>query len=285
MRFGAIELGGTNANVAVGSGDGAIAARVRVAAGDPQSTLDAVADWLGRQGPLAGIGVGAFGPIVIDAAATGFGRLLATPKPGWSGFDLVGGLRARLGQRVALATDVGAAGIGEAALGALRGVACGVYLTVGTGIGGAIIVGGRPIPALLHPEIGHLRLRRAKGDTAESCCPFHADCAEGLAAGPAIMGRFGRPLANFRGKSAEMALVAGYLGQLCASVVLAIAPQRIVIGGGVGSVPGVLAAVRTALAHELAGYAAHGTDDPGFVIAPALGADAALCGALILAAG
>ena len=284
MRFGAIELGGTNANIAVGSGDGVVAARFQVATGDPESTLDAITDWLGRQGPLAGIGVGAFGPIVIDPAAAGFGRLLATPKPGWSGFDLVSGLRARLGQSVALATDVGAAGTGEAALGALRRVGCGVYLTVGTGIGGAIIVGGRPIPALLHPEIGHLRLRRAVGDMAESGCPFHADCAEGLMAGPAIMRRFGGRLGEFGGDSDEMALVAGYLGQLCASVVLAVAPQRIVIDGGVGSVPGLLAGVRTALAEELAGYAAHGTDDPGFVMAPALGADAALCGALILAA-
>jgi fructokinase len=284
----AIELGGTKVNVAVGRRGEPFAARARIPTGEPGPTLAAVRDFFAQQatrhGPISGLGIGAFGPIVINPGDPAYGRLLPNPKLGWSEVELLAALAGITGGAVTLTTDVGAAGIGEAEAGALSGVACGVYVTIGTGIGAAIIVNGRPIPALLHPEIGHLPLTRRADDRNGCICRFHDSCAEGLLAGPSIMARFGRPLDAFAPDSPEMALAADYAGQLLAAIVLALSPQRIVVGGGVAQAPGFLAAARAAMIRALNGYVSHGLDTPDFILPPALGDDSGLTGALVLAA-
>jgi fructokinase len=289
----AVELGGTKVNAAVGLADGTIVTRARIPTGDPGQTLAGVRAFFAEQalavGPLQALGVGAFGPVVINPQDAAYGRLLPNPKPGWSGVDLLAALAPIIAGPVAagpvvLATDVGAAGVGEASFGALQGIACGVYVTIGTGIGAAILVEGRPIPALLHPEIGHLRLAKRAGDQDGCICRFHDSCAEGLVAGPAIITRFGKPLDAFQADGPEMALAADYVGQLLASIVLAVSPQRIVLGGGVAKAPGLLDAARSEMLRALNGYVSHGLDDVDFVVPPALGDDAGLTGALVLAA-
>ena len=282
--YGGLELGGTKTQVAIGFDDGTILVRETLPTGSPEDLLPLVSRFFtehaARHGALAALGVGAFGPIVIDPRATGYGCLLETNKPGWSGFDLAGALRASCGVPVALTTDVGAAGVGEARHGALRGLDLGIYLTVGTGIGGAILCRGQPLPALLHPEMGHIALQRQAGDFAPSVCRFHENCAEGLVAGPAVLARFGKPLSAFHSTSEEVALVADYLGQLGANLVLTLSPQRIVIGGGVGAAPGLVAATRSALLAHLGSYVAQQVQSEGFLCAPMLGQDAGIIGAL-----
>lgn len=282
--YGGVELGGTKTQAAIGYDDGTILVRETLPTGGPEDLLPLVArffaDNAARLGTLAAVGVGAFGPIVIDPHATGYGCLLETNKPGWSGFDLVTALRSSCGVPVTLATDVAAAGVGEARLGALRGLDLGLYLTVGTGIGGAILCGGRPLPALLHPEMGHVALQRRTGDDARSVCRFHENCAEGLVAGPAVIARFGKPLSEFHEASAEIALVADYLGQLCANLVLTMSPQRIVIGGGVGAAPGLLVATHSALVSHLGSYGVNHVHGEDFLCAPVLGQNAGIIGAL-----
>jgi fructokinase len=283
--YGAVELGGTKTVLAIGSSDGGIIRRLTLPTRPPEPLLADVLGFFNQCGlALAGMGVGAFGPVNIDPALPDHGRLLGTNKPGWSGFDLLGALSSGTGLPVSLVTDVGAAAMGEAALGALRGARLGVYLTIGTGIGGAIVIDGALAPALLHPEMGHVSLQRAAGDNMASTCQYHANCAEGLAAGPAIMRRFGQPLNACAAGGPALPLVTDYIGQLCASLVFTLSPQRIVIGGGVGKTPGLIPAAHAAMLRHLAGYAANGLEQPGFICSPALGDDAGIKGALLAAA-
>jgi len=283
--FGGIELGGTKTIFAVGTGGGRILSRCTVPTRAPEAVIADAASFFAQSGEtLSALGVGAFGPIVIDRKAERYGQLCDTNKPGWSGFGLTAALEQAMGLPAQLVTDVGAAAVGEARLGALRGQDIGIYLTVGTGIGGAIVVGGKVLPALLHPEMGHIALQRLPGDTAPSVCNFHAHCAEGLAAGPAIAARFGKSLDHFAPEDPEFLMIADYLGQLCAQLVLTLSPQRIVLGGGVGGAPGVVPAAHRAMVRHLGRYGPAEVSRPDYLTAPALGQDAGIAGALLCAA-
>lgn len=281
---GSIELGGTKTVVAIGNGCGKVLGRACLPTIEPAGLIPQIATFFAEQaahhGPIAALGVGAFGPIVIDPNAPAYGNLLLTNKPGWSGFDLASALETACGVKPQIITDVAAAGVGEARLGALKGVELGVYLTVGTGIGGAIICRGAPLPALLHPEMGHIALTRRADDAAPSACQFHDNCAEGLAAGPAIIARYGQSLNHFAPGSGQHQLVAGYLGQLCANQVLTLSPQRIVLGGGVAQAEGVVAATQQAMLEHLGPYASAQIRREDFICAPQLGQDAGIIGAL-----
>lgn len=280
-----IELGGTKTIAAIGDERGTVIESARFVTGAPEQLIDQVCDFIVSKskefGRIAGLGVGAFGPIVTDQKSDQFGKLLATNKPGWSGFDLAGTIQDRLEVPMSLVTDVGAAGMGEARFGNLRGIDVGMYLTVGTGIGGALLHQGLPLPALLHPEIGHLPLVRQAGDLAPSTCSFHANCAEGLAAGPAIQARFGQPLSAFPSDGTEHHLVADYIGQLLASLQLAISPQRVVIGGGVSQAAGLLDLIRAAMKRHIGSYIDRDLDDLAFLAPPRLGGEAGVIGALV----
>jgi fructokinase len=284
---GGIELGGTKSIVAVGYNDGTILERISLPTVVPELLIPQIAVFLqshrAQFGEILALGVGAFGPITLDPNAANYGKLLETNKPGWSGFDLASALQSATGLIPNIVTDVASAGIAEAHLGALKASELGVYLTVGTGIGGAIIYHGKPLPALLHPEIGHVALQRHATDTAPSSCRFHSNCAEGLAAGPAIMARFGQSLRHFAPGSAEHDLIADYLGQLCANLVLTLSPQRIILGGGVGQTPGLIDATRAFMLDRLGGYVPEAIACDHFLSAPNLGQDAGIVGALCIA--
>lgn len=281
--YAAVELGGTKVVYRVVAAEQRTLAEGRIATTAPAPTLQQLMDELerGLTGyTLAAIGVASFGPLVVNARDERYGRLLATPKPGWSGFDLRAALAARFTAPSVFETDVNAAALAEQACGAGRGVAALAYLTVGTGIGGGLALEGHTLKGALHPEVGHLRLRRRAGDDHASACPFHSDCAEGLASGPALAQRLQG--AAPEESPAVLALEAAYLADLLASLVLAWSPQRIVIGGGVMSAAGLLGAVQQALAAALGGYGPAEATAPGYLVRAAL-ADAGLEGALALA--
>jgi fructokinase len=280
--YGAIEFGGTKIVLAIGDSNGTIVLQEVIPTQAPGLVMPRIKAFFTRSNrSLVGLGVGAFGPVVVDTDAPDYGRLLVTNKPGWSGFDLVGALGDTIGLPIALFTDVGAAAIGEARLGRLRDARLGVYLTVGTGIGGAILLDGNVLPGALHPEMGHIALLRHPDDPVQSLCQFHANCAEGLAAGPAIIARFGEPLNRFANAGKEHMLIADYLGQLCANLVLTISPHRIVIGGGVGQTPGLLPLVGNSMLLHLGGYAQQHASGEDFLAQPELGQNAGIVGALI----
>lgn len=282
MRFGGVEVGGTKVLVAAGSGPDDLSDVLTIPTTEPDPTLTAVTDALDRLGPLDAVGVASFGPLDVRLGSATAGRIIATPKPNWTGIDVVGALRSGTGLPVAFDVDVNGAALGEAIWGAGRWLHTFVYVTVGTGIGGGALVDGRLLHGANHPEMGHLRVPRHPDDDYAGACPFHGDCLEGLAAGPAIEGRFGRRGEDL-GEDTERAtaLAAWYLGAGLANIAFTISPQRIVVGGGVSKLPGLLDAARRRFDEVVAGYLPQVDED--FVRPPALGDLSGVLGAIALA--
>ena len=284
--FAGIETGGTKILARMVDAGGGVLADGRWLTTSADAALECLTAFIAEATPagrlLGGIGMAAFGPVVRDERSRDYGRMLETPKPGWSGSNLRAGLAARFGVPVALDTDVNAAARAEWQRGAGRGVRSLAYVTVGTGIGGGLVVDGRPLEGALHPEIGHIRLARREGDRAQSACPFHENCVEGLASGAAIASRLGahRSLAA---DSAVLDLTADYLGDLAATLVLAWSPERIVWGGGVMATPRLFERLRSALAKAIAGYGVgEAVSTPNFCVLAAL-THSGLEGALLMA--
>jgi len=284
--FAGIETGGTRIRARIVDARDQILADGRWPTATADAALGELVEFLKESIPagrsLGAIGVAAFGPLVRDQLSPDYGCVLNTPKPGWSGSNLRAGLARRFGVPVVIDTDVNAAACAEWQRGAGRGIRCLAYVTVGTGIGGGLVVDGRPLPGALHPEIGHIRLSRREGDRAPSVCPFHENCIEGLASGPAITRRLGVSGALAR-DPAILDLEAGYLGDLAATLVLSWSPERIIWGGGVMATPHLLEGLRSALGQALGGYGVgERAAAADFCVLAAL-ADAGLEGALLMA--
>lgn len=275
----AIETGGTKLLARLVRDEGVVA-EARWATTSPEAAKAALLAFAGRT-PLAGVGIAAFGPVVVDPAAANYGEVLATPKPGWTGANLRAALEQALGVPVAIDTDVNAAALAEAAAGAGQGCSSLAYVTVGTGIGAGLAREGRTLTGALHPEMGHVPVLRFEGDATPSACPFHSGCAEGMAAGPAVQRRLGGKL--LEDSPADFAVIADYLGQLFATIVLAWSPHRIVVGGGVMDVPGLRKAAAARMRVALGGYGVgSAVGEVDFIRSAAL-EHAGLEGALILA--
>jgi fructokinase len=288
--YAAIEAGGTKFVCAIGTADGTLLESVRFSTRDPESTLTEARAFfetaVQRHGRPRGLGIASFGPLELDPNAPLYGRLLRTPKPGWHDADLIAPF-AQLGIPVALDTDVNAAALAESVWGAGRSLDSLVYVTVGTGIGGGVVVHGRTLRGMMHPELGHLFPRRHPDDLGfAGICPHHGDCLEGLANGPAIVARLGHELGNASPDHPIWDIEADYLGQLCAQLTLALSPQRIILGGGVMQHARLFSPIRARTQHWLGGYLARhqveaGIDD--YIVAPGLDDRSGILGALLLA--
>jgi fructokinase len=276
----AVEMGGTKINLAVGTGPDDLRAEAIIPTTDPQMTMTGIIDFLNAQSGVQAVGVAAFGPVCLDKSSPEWGNITATTKLGWSDTPVAKAITNATGLPVAFDTDVNGAALGEYRWGALRGCRVGLYLTVGTGVGGGVVIDGVPLHGRIHPEMGHIRINRAVGDDFAGVCPFHGDCLEGLVAGPSIMARLGHSLSHTEPGDAGRALVIDALGQGLATLVLTLSPHKIVIGGGVAKTPGVHAEATTRLIHWLGDYVAI---PERFVVPPALGDYAGVSGALALA--
>ena len=271
--FGGIEAGGSKWKCAVGTGPDELRAVSTIATATPAETIGEAVGFFDREGPVDAIGIGSFGP--VDLAR---GVITTTPKPGWAHTDVSGEIGRLLGVPVAFDTDVNAAALGEHRWGALQGLDVCCYVTVGTGIGGGILVGGTPVHGLQHPEVGHLRIPHDRDeDPFPGVCPFHGDCWEGLASGPAMEARWGRP-ADEVADDAPWALEARYLALGVLALMAVVSPQRIVVGGGVLNRRGLLELVQRQLDQLVSGYVAVPE-----LVPPALGGRAGVLGALALA--
>jgi fructokinase len=289
--YGAIEAGGTKFVCAVGHADGTLVAESRLPTTDPSSTLAAMLEFLRHasreHGALDGIGIASFGPVVLDRDSPHYGFIGKTPKPGWSHANILGAVRAEFACPVGFDTDVNGAALAEHRWGAGRDIDNLVYVTVGTGIGGGVLANGVPLHGLMHPEIGHLFVRRHPLDAGFlGCCPFHGDCLEGLASGPAIKLRSDRELSLLDADHPQWTLEADYLGQLCATLVLTVSPQRIIMGGGVMNQSRLFPLIHQRMLHWLAGYIDRVEllqHADRYVVPPALDERAGVLGALTLA--
>jgi fructokinase len=290
-RFGGIEGGGTKFVCVIGRGPEEIVAEARIPTTTPEATLSRAADFFraesARHGRLAAIGVGSFGPVDLRKASVTWGFITSTPKAGWANTDVAGRLMKDLGVPVAFDTDVNAAAIGEARWGAAQGLDTFVYLTVGTGIGGGGLAGGRPMHGLVHPEIGHMLLPHDRSqDPFPGICPFHAGCLEGLASGPALLARWGQPAERLPADHPAWALEARYLALALANLVCTLSPQRIVLGGGVMEQAQLFPLIRREVVALLNGYirAAEILDAiDAYIVPPGLGDRSGRLGALAMA--
>lgn len=258
--YAAVEAGGTKMVCGIGSAAGGSRATRRIETGEPDATIAAILDFFGEaqaeHGPVAAVGVATFGPVDLDPASPSFGTITTTPKPGWPGTPLLARIRDGLDVPAAIDTDVNAAALAEALCGAPEERRSLAYATIGTGVGVGLVIDGRGVTGLGHPEGGHILPRRhpAQDDFA-GICPFHGDCLEGLASGPAIQAAWGGSLAELPPEHPAFAVQADYLGQLCATLILTVAPEHIVLGGGVMAQERLFPMIRAETLRRLAGYA------------------------------
>lgn len=288
--FGAIEAGGTKFVCAVGSSANAVAERITIPTTTPVETFSRVEEFFASisasSGPISALGVAAFGPIHIDPASPDYGALMNTPKHGWSGASFTRAL-AGIAPAIKVDTDVNGAGLGELKYGAGEGLTSLAYVTVGTGIGAGVIADGRPLAGIGHYELGHIRPPHDRTrDPYGGCCPFHGDCLEGLASGPAIAERWGAPAFDLPAGHPSTELEAEYLSHLALTLILGHMPERIVFGGGVMNTPGLIEALRVRTASLIGGYLQAEQfegDLSTYIVPPALGDLAGITGAFELA--
>ena len=298
--YAGVESGGTKIVCAVSKDPEQLVARTSFPTGtDPQAAVIQIAEFFREQqenhGEIEAIGFGSFGPCDPNPSSSRFGYVTSTPKPGWQNFDVISALRDALKSKglsgdvpIPFDTDVNAAALAEHRCGAGRAVDCFAYFTVGTGIGGGALESGRLLHGLIHPEMGHIRIPRPASEIEvfDGVCPYHGDCWEGVAAGPAIAARWGERGENLPAQHPAWDLEAAYLAAGLHAIVCTLSPGRIAVGGGVGLAPGLLERVRPLLLKSLANY----VDSPvlleridEYLVPAATGADAGVIGAMLLA--
>jgi len=290
--YGAIEAGGTKFICTIGNSPDDIRAETRIQTTSPGETLAQVAafflEYQQSHGILLdSIGLACFGPVDLNPASGTYGFITSTPKPGWQQTNIVGMLQEYLNIRIEFETDTNGAAIGEALWGNARGLRDFIYITIGTGIGGGIIVDGKPLHGLVHPEIGHMRIQHDLDvDPFPGFCPFHRDCFEGLASGPAIQARWGKPGEELREDHRAWDLETRYVGTALHNLVCALSPQRIILGGGVMQQTHLFPRIRRILKDYLNSYIQSNLlieDIDEFIVPPGLGRRAGVLGALALA--
>jgi len=286
--FAGVELGGTK-SIAVLAREAEIIEHVTFPTSEPDQTLGALSERLrewAASHAFAALGIASFGPIRLDASAAEYGRMHVTPKPGWSGAPVAQALASGLECPWLIDTDVNGAALAEYRWGAGRGTTSLCYVTVGTGVGGGLVIEGRAVHGAMHPEIGHLRLRRMAGDSFAGACQFHGDCIEGLISGPALAERLGRDNAQLPEEDPRWEAVASDIAELTAAILLTTSAQRILIGGGVGLARrSLLDRARTLLVERQAAYLPFLDADTAQAIlcTPELGERAGPLGAIALA--
>jgi fructokinase len=288
-----VELGGTKCVCLIGTGPDDIREQIAIpTGGDANDTLSQIESilrqWNTSRGPIAALGIASFGPVDLDRASARYGSITSTAKPGWRNTDVARRLAKLFPVPVGFDTDVNGAALAEGRWGAAQHLADFAYVTVGTGVGAGLVIGGRPAYGFSHSELGHIRVARKPGDVWQGACAFHGDCVEGLASGVAIAARAGLPASHVPQDSPVWELVAHALAQMLHTIVLATAPRRILIGGGViEGRPELLGCVRRQLVESLNGYSK--LDDliggvDSYAVPPGLGSLAGPLGALALAA-
>ncbi len=284
---GGIEAGGTKFVCAVGTGPDDMRAEARFPTTTPEETVARTVAFFREQekahGRPAAIGIASFGPLDPNPASPTFGYITSTPKPRWANVDLAGAIRSALGVPVGFDTDVNIAGLGEWRWGAAQGLSNFIYLTVGTGIGGGVLIDGKPVHGLVHPELGHILIPHDRAaDPYEGFCPYHGDCLEGMAAGPAIGQRWGRPAVELPPDHPAWDLEAHYLALALQMFICTLSPERIVLGGGVMEQMQLFPLVRRKVVACLNGYIQSPSilshiDD--YIVPPGLGNRAGVLGA------
>lgn len=279
--LGAIEAGGTKFVCAVGDEKGNILDRIQISTTIPKETMQKVIEFF-QPFNVESIGIGSFGPIDVNRDSPTYGYITSTPKVAWRNYPIMQTLKDAFSIPVGFTTDVNAAAMGEAALGAAKGLDSCLYITIGTGIGAGALVQGQLLQGLSHPEMGHILVKRHPLDKFEGKCPYHHDCLEGLAAGPAIEARWGEKGINLVNQSEVWDMEGYYIAQALMQYILILSPKRIILGGGVMNQEQVFSSIYQYLKEFMNDYVSLPVLSD-YIVRPGLGDDAGITGALILA--
>lgn len=290
IYVGGIEAGGTKFVCAVGTGPDDVRAEARFPTTTPDETIGRALAFFreqeGRYGPVAAVGIAAFGPLDPNPASPTYGYITSTPKPGWANADLAGAIGRGLNAPVGFDTDVNIAGLGEWRWGAAQGLDTFIYLTIGTGIGGGGVINGHLMHGLVHPEIGHIFLPHDRTvDPFPGHCPFHGDCWEGLASGPAIKARWGQAAETLSEEHPAWDLEATYIAYGLVNLITTVSPQRIILGGGVMGQERIFTLVRQRVQALLNNYVQHPAiirEIAAYIVPPGLGNRAGVLGSMAL---
>ena len=284
--FGALEAGGTKMVLSRLDENGTMLERIAIPTRTPEETMPEMIAFF-REHPVDALGIGSFGPVDLHEDSPTFGSITATPKLAWRFFPILKAFRDALSIPVKIDTDVNAAAIAEQAMGAARGLDSCVYVTVGTGIGAGIVMGGRPVHGLVHSELGHYLMRQEGADpTPEGFCPYHKGCLEGLAAGPAMEKRWGVSARELAPDHPAWELEANYLAQMCVNLIMTLSPEKIILGGGVMQQKFLFPMIREKTLKLMNGYICAKAVDEGlkdYIVEPGLGVNSGVMGAYILA--
>ena len=283
--YGSLEAGGTKMVCAIGDEQGNILERVSIPTLAPENTMPAILDFFKNKN-ISALGIGCFGPVDLDKKSPTYGCITTTPKLAWRNYDIVGVCEKELGVPVGFDTDVNGSALGEATWGCTKDLDNSIYITVGTGIGVGVIIDRKPYHGMLHPEGGHIFLARHPQDPMErGVCPYHELCLEGLASGPSIQARWGKPGVELADRKEVWELEAYYLAQAICSYIMILSPERIIIGGGVAHQEQMMPMIRAEVLRQMGGYiAAKGMQDlDNYIVLPSLNDNQGILGALKLA--
>ncbi|NOW90302.1 fructokinase [Clostridium beijerinckii] len=281
MKYGAIEAGGTKFVCAVSNEKLEIIERVSIPTTTPDETMKSVFEFFDKYN-LEAIGIGSFGPIDVNKKSKTYGYITTTPKLAWANYNFVGIIKDRYNIQIGWTTDVNAAALGELKKGAAFGLQSCVYLTVGTGVGGGAVINGQLLEGYGHPEMGHILVRMHSNDKYEGACPYHSNCLEGIASGPAIEERWGKKAYELEDNKEVWKIEAFYLAQAVMTYTLILSPERIVLGGGVMKQRQLFPLIRKELEQLMKKYVSMPNLDE-YIVPPALGDNSAIIGCLLLA--
>lgn len=289
--YGGVEAGGTKFICIVASGPDEILAQERFPTTNPTETIGKTIEFFQpfvKSKQLDAIGIASFGPVDLDTQSKTYGYITTTPKPGWAQADLLGSIQRALGVPCAFDTDVNAAAQGEYFwIPDNHGLDPFLYITVGTGIGVGVIVNGKTLHGLIHPEAGHMFIPHDRlADPFPGVCPFHEDCMEGLASGPSMANRWGQPAETLPNDHPGWDLEARYIAYMISNLILNFSPKRVVLGGGVPQHFGLIEMVRTYVQQQINGYVRSPKvleNIDQLIVSPALGNRAGVMGAIALA--
>lgn len=253
MKLGALEAGGTKMVCAIGNEKGEILEQLSIPTETPETTVPKLLSFYEGKG-IEALGIGCFGPIDLKRGSDTYGFITTTPKLAWQNYNIAGVFQNALGVPVGFDTDVNGSALGEHTWGIGRGLDSCIYITIGTGVGVGIISDGKLVHGMLHPEGGHILLQRLSGDTYQGFCPFHRNCFEGLAAGPAIEGRWGKKAASLSADNRVWEMEAEYIAQALINYTCILSPQRIILGGGVMHQKQLFPMIRTRFKELMNGY-------------------------------
>ena len=282
QRFGALEAGGTKMVMAVFSDDGQMLDRTSIPTQTPETTMPDMLAYFRSQN-ICALGIGCFGPLDLHPSSETFGSITMTPKLSWRMYPILRTFETELHVPAALDTDVNGAALAEVRLGAARGLSSCLYVTIGTGIGGGVIMDGQPVHGLLHPELGHQLIPVSPDDPCpDGFCPYHKGCLEGLAAGPAMEKRWGMSAKVLPHDHRAWLLECEYIAVMCANAMLTFSPEKIILGGGVMQQDFLFPLIRAKVLERLNGYLTISSLDD-YIVSPGLGVDSGITGAYLLA--